>query len=64
MKTPQWTVKIFRKYNPDRTVVAYGESATAVEVSVANSLRENYGISDARAIEVIGQINSLRIKND
>ena len=60
MRTPQWTVRIFRKYNPDRTVVAYGETAAAVEVSVAKSLREDYGISDARAIEVIGQIQSLR----
>lgn len=39
MKTLQWTVKVSREYNPDRTVVAYGESATAVEVSVTKSLR-------------------------
>lgn len=60
IKTPQWTVKVSREYNPDRTVVAYGESATAVEASVAKSLREDYGIWDARAIEVIGQVQSLR----
>ena len=60
MKTPQWTVRIFRKYNPDRTVVAYGRTAAEVEVSVAKSLREDYGISDARAVEVVGQVQSLR----
>ncbi|MCC3437507.1 MULTISPECIES: hypothetical protein [unclassified Microcoleus] len=60
MKTPQWTVKVSRKYNPDRTVVAYGESAPAVEANVIKSLREDYGIWDARAIEVIGQVKSLR----
>ena len=60
MKTPQWTVRIFREHNPDRTVVAYGRTAAEVEVSVAKSLREDYGISDARAVEVVGQVQSLR----
>lgn len=60
MVTPKWTVKISRKHNPDLMVVAYGESATEVEIRVAKSLREDYGISDARAIEVIGKVQSLR----
>jgi hypothetical protein len=60
MKTLQWTVKVSREYNPDRTVVAYGESAAAVEASIAKSLREDYGIWDASAIEVIGRVQSLR----
>ena len=60
MRTPQWTVRVFRKYNPDRTVVAYGRTAAEVEISVAKSLREDYGIWDAKAVEVVGQINSLR----
>lgn len=60
MITPKWTVKVSRKHNPDRTVVAYGESATEVEISVAKSLRDDYGIWDAKAIEVIGQMQNLR----
>lgn len=60
MKTSQWIVKVFRKHNPDRTVVACGESAKAVEASVTNSLRDVYGISDARAIEVIGQVQEQK----
>lgn len=53
MTTPKWTVKVSRKYNPDRTITAYGKTAEQAQEDAENSLRETYGIWDARKIEVV-----------
>ncbi|MEG4287009.1 hypothetical protein QUB68_28285 [Microcoleus sp. A006_D1] len=53
MVTPKWTVKVSRKHNPDRTVVAYGKTAEQAEQDAKDSLRGTYGISDASKIEVV-----------
>lgn len=53
MTTPKWTVKVSRKYNPDRTIVAYGKTAEQAEQDAKDSLRDTYGIWDASKVEVV-----------
>jgi len=53
MTTPKWTVKVSRKYNPDRMVVAFGKSAEEAEANTKESLRDVYGIWDAKDIQAI-----------
>jgi len=62
MVTPKWTVKVSRKYNPDRSVVAYGKTAEQAEQNAKNSLRDTYGIWDASKVEVVGRIDDLARK--
>ena len=62
MVTPKWTVKVSRKHNPDRTVVAYGKTAEQAEQDAKNSLRDTYGIWDASKVEVMSQIDDLARK--
>lgn len=53
MTTPKWTVKVTRKHNPDRTVIAYGKTSEQAQKDAENSLRETYGIWDAQSVEVV-----------
>jgi len=53
MVTHKWTIKVFRKLNPDRTVMAYGKTAEQAEQDARNSLRDTYGIWDASKVEVV-----------
>lgn len=53
MTTPKWTVKVSRKHNPDRTVIAYGKTAEQAEQDTKDSLRDTYGIWDASKVEIV-----------
>lgn len=53
MTMPKWTVKVSRKYNPDRIVEAYGKTAEQAQQNAKDSLRDTYGIWDASRVEVV-----------
>ncbi|MEG3859190.1 hypothetical protein [Microcoleus sp. herbarium12] len=54
-----YKVKVTRCFNTPKVIVVSGKTSQQAIRSAAISLRDE-GITDARAIEVIGQVNSLR----
>jgi hypothetical protein len=54
-----YKVKVSRENNPPKTVIASGSNAQQAIKAVASGLRSE-GITDAKGIEIIGQISSLR----
>jgi len=54
-----YKVKVSRESNPPKTVIASGNNAQQAIKAAASVLRAE-GITDAKGIEIVGQVNSLR----
>lgn len=54
-----YKVKILRCYNPPKTVIVTAKNSQQAVRAAAADLRVE-GITDARGVEVIGQVKSLR----
>ena len=54
-----YKVQVKREYNAPRVFNVVANKSQDAVVAAAQSLREE-GITDAKGIEVVGQINSLR----
>lgn len=54
-----YKVKVTRCFNPFKIITVVGKNSQQAIRAAASELRQE-GITDARAIEVIGQVKSLR----
>jgi hypothetical protein len=54
-----YKVKVQREYNTPRVFNVSAQKSQDAVLAAAQSLREE-GITDAKGIEILGQINSLR----
>lgn len=54
-----YKLKITRENNPPKTVIASGNNAQQAIKNVASDLRTE-GVTDAKGIEIISQVQSLR----
>ena len=52
-------VKVLRESNPPKTIIASGNNCQQAIKAAAADLRAE-GITDARGIEIISQVNNLR----